>query len=272
MASITPAPNFSELLKHLSPESENSWSINITENWMQGRTTYGGLSSALCLKAVLNNYTNLPPLRSAQINFTGPVGGLVTINTKSIRQGKSVSFIQAELIGEKGLAIHAVFCFGVKRSSKLNQHFTNPPEQPSFTDCETFLNPDLSPAFAHNYESKLAKGARPISGSTQHEHFVWARHKDKQATDICALVGIADMTPPATLAMFSKPAPISSMTWMINFLSDNSAQSLTTEQGWWLLRSCAEHAKDGYSSQDMQVWNSEGELVITGRQNVAVFY
>ena len=99
---MNPAPSFSELLKHLSPKGENSWSINITENWMQGRTTYGGLSSALCLKAVSNNHTDLPPLRSAQINFTGPVGGLVTIHTKIIRQGKSVSFIQAELIGEKG--------------------------------------------------------------------------------------------------------------------------------------------------------------------------
>lgn len=269
---MNPAPSFTQLLNNLSSDDDGSWSVNITENWMQGRTTYGGLSSALCLKAVLNTYPNLPPLRSAQINFTGPVGGLVTIKINILRQGKSVNFIQAELFGEKGLAVHAVFCFGIKRASKLNKHFTDPPQQRPVNECETFLSPELSPAFALNYESKIASGARPISGSTQHELFIWARHKDKKARDINALIGIADMTPPATLSMFTEPAPVSSMTWMVNFLSDNSSQSLETEQGWWLLRSSAEHAKDGYSSQDMQIWNSKGELIITGRQNVAVFY
>jgi len=55
---------------------------------------------------------------------------------------------------------------------------------------------------------------------------------------------------------------------MMNFLSED----ISTDEGWWLMRSAAEHARDGYSSQDMQVWNSRGELIITGRQNVAIFY
>jgi acyl-CoA thioesterase len=58
------------------------------------------------------------------------------------------------------------------------------------------------------------------------------------------------------------------MTWMMNFLSDD----ISTKDGWWLMRSAAEHARDGYSSQDMQVWNSDGKLIISALQNVAVFY
>jgi len=58
------------------------------------------------------------------------------------------------------------------------------------------------------------------------------------------------------------------MTWMMNILNED----LATQDGWWLMRSAAEHSKDGYSSQDMQVWNTAGDLVITGRQSVAVFY
>ena len=55
---------------------------------------------------------------------------------------------------------------------------------------------------------------------------------------------------------------------MFNFTSTK----LDTDDGWWLMRTAAEHAREGYSSQDMQVWNTKGELVITGRQNVAIFY
>jgi acyl-CoA thioesterase len=76
------------------------------------------------------------------------------------------------------------------------------------------------------------------------------------------------MPPPAVLPMFKEFAPISSMTWMMNFVKED----LSTSDGWYLLRSEAENAQDGYSSQDMQVWNSDKELLITGRQSVAIFY
>jgi hypothetical protein len=84
---------------------------------------------------------------------------------------------------------------------------------------------------------------------------------------MAALLGIADMPPPV-LPKFKKFAPISSMTWMLNFLIDEPQ----TQDGWWLLRSGAEHAVEGYSSRDMQVWNSKKELVISGLQKIAVFY
>ena len=107
-----------------------------------------------------------------------------------------------------------------------------------------------------------------MSGTDLTEFFIWCRHKDQHAAGVVALLSIADMPPPAVLPMFKEFAHISSMTWMLNFVNDD----LTTEDGWWLLRSAAETASQGYSSQDMQVWNSKGELVITGRQSVAIFY
>ena len=108
----------------------------------------------------------------------------------------------------------------------------------------------------------------PISGSKESEHFIWVRHKDPDANNLVGLIALADMPPPAVLPMFEEPAPISSMTWMMNFLRDD----ISSEDNWWLMRTAAEHARDGYSSQDMQVWNKAGDLVISGRQNVAVFY
>ncbi len=260
---------FSELILACERQASGEVSAHIPANWMQGRTTYGGLSAALCLRAVQLNFDDLPPLRSALITFVGPVGGTVTMQCKVLRQGKSVSNIQVDMLNEQGHATQAIFCFGAQRESRFDQVYNSAPSLPSpEASADFFIDINQAPVFARNFDTKLAKGGHPISGSSEHEHFIWVRHHDQQANDITALIGIADMPPPAVLPMFKKFAPISSMTWMLNFTNTN----VNTENGWWLMRTAAEHARHGYSSQDMQVWNRQGELVITGRQSVAVFY
>ena len=258
--------DFAQLAQSIS-KIEGGWEVSIPENWMQGRTTYGGLSAALCLQAVLNEMPDLPPLRSAQINFIGPAGGTVSIQTEVMRRGKSVAFVSASMVGEKGLATHAVFCFGAARESVLHKNFGSKPEVPAALDSDSFFRAGPGPAFTNNFECRLAAGDVPTSGSDKSEFHIWCRHRDPAANDLVALIALADMPPPAVLPMLKEFAPISSMTWMINILE----QQPSTDDGWWLLRSAGENAKHGYSSQDMQVWNSNGELVITGRQSVAVF-
>ena len=264
--------SFSELIESISPDGSNengqTWSVNIPDNWMQGRTTYGGLSAALCLQTALLDNPDLVPIRSAQINFIGPAGGKVTMQSKILRQGKSVCYIEALMFGEKGLATHAVFCFGAVRKSRLNDSYTSIPQVPNHEDSTSFFQEGKAALFTSNFETKLSKGDPPLTGSSENEFYLWCRHNDPAANTMVALLGIADMPPPAVLPKFKEFAPISTMTWMVNFLIDKPQ----TEDGWWLLRSGAEHAVDGYSSQDMQVWNSSKELVISGRQNIAIFY
>lgn len=256
-----------ELMRSFAP-MEEGWTVEIPDNWMQGRTTYGGLSAALCLEAVNRNYPDLPPARSAQINFVGPAGGAVTISTRVLRRGKSVAFVSAEMIGEKGIATTATFCFGESRSSKLKLDFTNPPDCPGVSDSEDFFKLGPGPIFTGNFECLLSQGAVPLSASELSDHYLWIRFREEVDINAVALLALGDMPPPAVLPMFEEYAPISSMTWMVNFLQE----APSTKDGWWLMRTRAEDAKQGYSSQDMQVWNHERELVMTGRQSVAIFY
>ena len=73
--------------------------------------------------------------------------------------------------------------------------------------------------------------------------------------------------PPAAMVLFAQPAPISTMTWTLDLLSDTPA----TKDGWWLVSSKTETAHQGYSTQSMTVWNADGAPVIVARQNVAIF-
>lgn len=241
--------------------------LTIPDSWMQGRTTYGGLSAALCLAAAERAFPDLPPLRSANISFIGPAGGAVEGRAQALRRGKSVSFIEADLKTEDGLATRCVFAFGAARESMFDHTFTPPPNLPGPETCEDFIPKGFGPNFAQHFETKLAQGARPGTNSDEHDHFVWVRHVDEKADTMAALLALADMPPPAVMPMFPRFKPISSMTWHMNFLVD----APESRDGWWLLRSRAENARSGYTSQDMPIWNSEGELVAVGRQSVAIF-
>ncbi|MBO9557360.1 MAG: thioesterase family protein, partial [Caulobacter sp.] len=46
--------------------TETGWTAHVTDDWRQGRTTYGGLSAALCVETAQRTFPDAPPLRSAQ--------------------------------------------------------------------------------------------------------------------------------------------------------------------------------------------------------------
>ena len=257
---------FSEMLMNAAFD-DDVLSVSISDGWMQGRTTYGGLSAALGYETARRSFPDLPPLRTAMVTFIGPAGGAVKGEARLLREGKSVTFVEADIIADQGLATRSLFGFGANRTSNIVGNFAQPHGQPGPDGLEPYIPEGMGPPFAQHFETRLAQGARPFSGSEEFDHYIWVRHKDKAATGIAALIALADMPPPAVLPMFSEFAPISSMSWMINVLTDNPE----TEDGWWLLQSRAEHASKGYTSQDMLVWNSDGELVIAGRQSVAIF-
>ncbi|MGB3864448.1 MAG: thioesterase family protein, partial [Xanthobacteraceae bacterium] len=80
-------------------------------------------------------------------------------------------------------------------------------------------------------------------------------------------LALADGPPPAIITALTGPGVISTMTWSIDLLTDAPG----TTDGWWLVRTAADAAADGYSSQVMTVWNAAGQPVMASRQNVAVF-
>ncbi len=267
-------PNLLELLDASQKLGDGHYGYVITDNWMQGRTTYGGLSACLCLDAVYKEYSDLPPLRSAQITFVGPVNGEVSVKIEVLRRGKSVANVHARLSNEHGIGTEVVFTFGASRQSRLDADYTEQVKLVAPEDAAPFFGPHGRPVFTENFDCRLVEGDRPMSGSSKHDMLMWVRYNEdgmstgERTNPYSSLLAIADMPPPAVLPMFEEFAPISSMTWMVNFLDEPT----NSDSDWWLLRSTAENAKDGYSSQNMLVWDANGRLVVTGRQSVAVFY
>lgn len=260
--------SYTDLLSSLTRRADQSLTAHIPENWMQGRTTYGGLTAALSLQAALGLVDDIP-IRSAQVAFVGPVGGDVTIRPTLLRRGKNTAFVSVDICAADEVAAQSIFAFGQRRESAL--HFDDMP-MPEAIDPETassFFRDGPRPGFTQNFNMRLASGDPPVSGSREKSIGLWMRHVDPQAPqDATAVLAIGDAPPPAVMSMFSQPLRISSMTWMAEFMTD----TITTDpDGWFFAQHTAQLAKDGYSSQSMRLWNRRGEPILVGRQTIAVF-
>lgn len=248
--------------------------VTIADDWLQGRAIYGGLSAALCLQAVRAAQPELPPLRSAQLSFLSPAGPGVVLRASLLRQGKSMTFASADMQRDDGaLAARGMFCFGAARDSRLAFGDLAPPSVcrpeeagPFFEDAN---GNNRGPNFAQHFESRRAAGVLPMSGAERPAFTAWMRHRDTAIDSVAvALAALGDALPPAAMACFESPAPVSSVTWQFDLLMPVA----TTRDGWWLCRSHGEHIGDGYATQAMTIWNTQGQPVMVGRQNVAVFY
>ena len=237
--------------------------LHIPEGWLQGRTAYGGLSAALALAAVLRRWDDLPPLRSAQITFIGPVAGRVRIRTELLRRGRSAAFVQADVLSDEGLGLRATFVFMHPRDSHVDYPARDPDGEVLPAKGEPFA-PPAAVAFAQNFEFRATGAEAPGVPHISR----WARLRGRDGLHpMVELLAVGDVLPPAAMMLFTKFGPISSMTWQINLLSDRPS----TVDGWWLVRATADHAQQGSSSQHMSIRNAHGVLVATATQSVALF-
>jgi acyl-CoA thioesterase len=259
---------FTDLLTETHRDGE-AWVSHVTDDWRQGRTLYGGLSAALCLNAALEAFADLPPLRSAQFAFVGPAAGEVRAVPALLRQGKSATSAAVDLAGEAGLATRALFTFGAGRPSAYARTNLPAPAVPAPETCGPFFRDDGRPTFSQHFDVRNAGGARPVTGAADPDVLVWLRHHDLPArTTLTGLLALADATPPAAMSAFTAPAPISTMTWMVDVVGDCAAVG---PDGWLLMSSRAETIADGYSAQGMTLWTADGRPLIAARQMVAVF-
>ena len=242
---------------------EGGFAVDIPANWLQGRTAYGGLSSALALHAAQHSDTDLPPLRSALVSFVGPLSGRVTVIATVLRRGRNAAFVQADIVSDKGLGYRATFVFMADQASRIaHDARTTEPQAPPAADAKLYVGP--ADFFTGNFEFLDIK-----DGTGPAEWRRWGRLRDRAGLDpLVELIAMADALPPAAFKLVGKDfIPVSSLTWQVNLLDPAPA----TTDGWWLLGATTDYAANGCSSQTMRLWNADGMLLAEGMQSVAIF-
>lgn len=239
----------------------------VPDSWLQGRTAYGGVSAALALEAAKRLGGELPPLRSAQIAFVGPVSGEVRVLPRELRRGRNATWMSVEIVGEGGVGLVGTFVFMQALPSTVQVQAPAPPPELIRPEDAAVADSELRPAFLrHNFETRYAL---PKAEGKTADVCLWVRLIDPNglAPDTEILL-VGDGLPPAVLPVMEQRGPVSSMTWQVNLLGCDQTSSAG---GWWLLRSTADQAAAGNSSQAMMLWAQDGTAKAAGTQSVAVF-
>lgn len=252
------------LAARLVPQ-DNRYTVDGAQGWMQGRTMYGGAAAFIAFSAAKTKFPGLPPLRAAQVGFIAPVGERLEAEAVMLRQGRSVSQVETTLLCDGAVVQRGLWLFGSARENNgavpaarlegLAPPENSPPLSPG----------DMAPAFTQRMDMRRAEPKGGLQPGTVRR---WVRLKDRSGLDPMAeLVGIGDALPPGSVRAMKRLGPISSITWALTVLGDTPV----TRDGWWLLETASNHMADGFSSETLRMWNSEGTEVMRGLQSVAVF-
>lgn len=258
---------FSEAMESVRRDGD-SWVATIGEDWLQGRSAFGGMQAALALRAMRALVSAEVPLRGLQVTFIAPVpAGPVRIDAKVLRQGKSVTQVEARLIDGDATICLIIGVFGAARASVLRVLPSQPAVQAMATPRVLRYVPGLLPQFTQHFEARWLQGDIPFSGSTKTEQVVEVSLKDDGVADETHVIAFADFIPPVALSMLAQPAPGSSLTWMLELFADSRGLPLNG----WRIDAQLQAAEDGYTSQQVMLWGPSGEPVALSRQSMVVF-
>ncbi|WP_136636320.1 thioesterase family protein [Pseudooceanicola onchidii] len=239
---------------------------HLTPSWMQGRTAFGGITAALALAAARKSLPDLPDLRSMQVAFLRPILQEVSFEVTLIRAGRTASFVQVDCISDDALGARITFVFGAARPSQVVHDYAPVPATPDPVSCVPLVRRSNAPSFFGNFDATIIEGDQLISGSDRPELIVWSRLTETEgvSTEV-ALICNADSMPPAAMTTFTERAPISTITWSLD------VARMPARTDWLWTRTTSKQAAEGYSVQDMELRDTDGSLVASAQQMVALF-
>lgn len=247
------------------------YSASIDDSWLQGRTAFGGLSSALVTQAMRQEVAADRRLRALSVSFVGPAPvGEHQVALRQLRSGGSVTHMQGDLLcsGEVATAVSAAY--GKDRQSSIVVEGPSLPE--GITSPEQGLTlpfvEGLTPAFTQHFDMVLASGHLPLSGGDSADFSMWLRFREATAMTESALIALADAPPMPGLNMISPPGVGSSLSWYLEF-----PEALAAEpgEGWWYLDYRSQAGSHGYFSNYATIWSPAGRAVMFSRQVATVF-
>ena len=271
---------FGEVLESLRRERDG-WAVVIPKAWGNGRTVFGGLQVALSVRAMRgalneslgdgNGEHSALPLRSLQTTFVAPVpvGAPVSLRADFLRSGRSATHARCDLLHGGALACTTVAIFGAARASSITLDIPRPDLR---ADPDTLNDlpyiPGITPEFLQHLQLRWAVGRFPYSGHDEPHSTIFARMPERGCNAEDTLIALADSIPTPALSMLAKPAPATSMNWMLELIGD---PALLDRDRWSQISTDVRAGADGYLSQTSVLWGPDGHAFSVSHQSVAIF-
>ena len=256
----------------LEPVRPDAGSVTLpgAEQWMQGRTLYGGASALIAYTAAMRAFPQLPPLRAAQVDFVAPVGATLEARASMVREGRNVAHVRTELLCDGGVALAAMWLFGAARPANGCHLAPRLASLDNPEELEDLPHAPEAPGFIrHNFTLRRPSSGLVKDGQEGPRLSRWLRlHQHGVLDPVSEAILVGDTLPPSAIRQMERPGPISSINWSFNVLDTEPAHP---PGGWWLARNHSEQVDLGYSSERLGLWRGDGTPVLSGMQAVAVF-
>ncbi len=258
------AMRFSELVAAV-PADSRPVTLPGAENWMQGRTLFGGASAALALAAARKALPELPPFRAAQVGFVTPVGANLAFAVEIVRRGRNVTQVRSDVMSEGKLALTALMLFGDSREPNALHPAGRADPWPGPPEEAEDVGGGGPTYFTQNLEIRRGQDERGAGVPVVRR---WVRLKEREGLDpVIQAIVMGDALPPGSMRAMKRQGPLSSINWSFNLLDPEAR----TRDGWFLAEAASDHADHGYSSERLRLWNADGEQVLAGMQAAAIF-
>ncbi len=246
----------------------DGWQAQVSEDWLQGRSAFGGLQAALAWRAMRELAPADWSLRTLQTTFVAPVpAGTLRIAAQVLRTGKNALQIEARLLDGDATLCLLVGVFGAARASAVALAPTQPAIEAQAPRSFPFIA-GLTPNFTQHFEANWLHGGFPYSGSTDPQQVIELSLRDQATVEAGHVLAMTDFVPPVALSMFREPVAGSSLTWMVELLRDRYDDLALSR---WRVDARMLAARDGYTEQDVMLWGPRGEPVALSRQCMVVF-
>jgi acyl-CoA thioesterase len=251
--------------------------FHVSDDWLQGRTCYGGLIAALAVLAMRDRAGAAWPagtgLRALQTCFVAPVSpGEVDISATVLRQGRNVCQVQAQVQQQGQVAAVLLGVFGAERPSALQPRLPQRPLPRHEADALPVPppRPTGAPAFLQHFDMRWSEGPVPYSGGAGHTSCIHMRLNPNEAASVPAelqTVLLADLSPTPAIGQLTRPSANSSVTWELQLRPVDASPP----EGWWRADNESLMVEGGYVNQSARLWAPGGSLAAYGYQVVAVF-
>lgn len=247
-----------------------AFQVTVSEDWSQGRATFGGLIAAVGNEALRRLVPRDRPLRSLQTTFVGPAAaGTWRIDARVLRVGRAVTIAHCDIVDAGQVVATVVGVYGGARPSAVSVGITPQTAARSVDECRDMsFREGVSPKFIQHFAVRWAEGAKPFSGAVKTPTKAYIRHLDPAPLTESHVVALIDCIPTPTLSMFRAPAPASSLVWTLEFLEHRFDFS---PEAWWRIDTDVDAAGKGYVNQTGVLIDPEGRPAALTRQLFAVF-
>lgn len=255
---------------------EHDVGFDIPADWLQGRTSFGGLISTLAVQAMRDVAGAAWPaavkLRALQTSFIGPVGlGAMNVTVTLLREGKNVRQVQALVKQQGQVSALLLGVFGRDRETIVPAKSPErPPVALSPEDTPERVVRGGAPNFTQHMDMRFVEGAPPFSGQHSELSKIHLRLKGEPTPIDLELLTVllADVPPTPVLSNFMQPTPASSVSWELELRPLAQAPAA---DGWWRVDTDVLASGGGYVNQITKLWAPGGELAALGYQVAAIY-